>query len=138
MKSLIAFIVGLIFALGLGISGMTQIQVVRGFLDVTGDWNYSLIGVMAGAIFVHSILFYFIKKRQSPLLDSKFHLPTRKDLDVRLLSGAALFGLGWGWTGICPGPGIVALCSGNLNIIIFVASMLTGMGIFKLLEDKIK
>lgn len=138
MKIFIAFIVGLIFALGLGISGMTQVQVVRGFLDITGDWNYSLAGVMAGAIFVHSILFYFIKRRSSPLLDSKFHLPTRKDLDWRLITGAAIFGLGWGWAGICPGPGIVAMTSGNINIIIFVVSMLVGMGIFKLLEDKIK
>ena len=138
MKALISFVVGFIFALGLGISGMTQTQVVRGFLDVMGDWNYSLLGVMLGAILVHSILFYFIKKRSSPLLDSKFHLPTRKDLDGRLLLGAALFGLGWGWTGICPGPGIVAMTSGNLNIVIFVVSMLVGMGVFKLLEDKIK
>lgn len=138
MKTLVAFIVGLIFALGLGISGMTQTQVVRGFLDVTGDWNYSLVGVMAGAILFHSIIFYFIKKRKSPLLDSKFHLPTRQDLDVRLIVGAALFGLGWGWTGVCPGPGIVAMTSGNPNIIIFVGSMLVGMGVFKLLEDRIK
>lgn len=138
MKSLIAFIVGLIFALGLGISGMTQVQVVRGFLDITGSWDYSLIGVMAGAILVHSVLFFFIKKRNSPLLDSKFYLPTRKDLDVRLIAGAALFGLGWGWTGICPGPGIVTLTSGNTGIIIFVTFMLIGMGIFKLIEDKIK
>ena len=65
-------------------------------------------------------------------------MPTRKDLDGRLLLGAALFGLGWGWTGICPGPGIVAMTSGNLNIVIFVVSMLVGMGVFKLLEDKIK
>jgi uncharacterized membrane protein YedE/YeeE len=138
MKNFIAFIVGLIFALGLGISGMTQTQVVRGFLDVTGEWNYSLIGVMAGAIFVHSILFYFIKKKNSPLLDSKFHFPTRKDLDWRLIIGAAIFGLGWGWTGICPGPGIVAMTSGNINIITFIIFMLVGMGIFKLIEDKIK
>lgn len=138
MKIFIAFIVGLIFALGLGVSGMTQVQVVRGFLDITGDWNYSLVGVMAGAILVHSILFYFIKRRSSPLLDSKFHLPTRKDLDWRLITGAAIFGLGWGWAGICPGPGIVAVTSGNINIIIFIVSMLVGMGIFKLLEDKIK
>ncbi len=138
MKSLIAFIVGLVFALGLGISGMTQVQVVRGFLDITGNWDYSLIGVMAGAILVHSVLFYFIKKKSSPLLDTKFHLPTRKDLDVRLIAGAALFGLGWGWTGICPGPGIVAVTSGNSSILIFVIFMLIGMGIFKLIEDKIK
>jgi uncharacterized membrane protein YedE/YeeE len=138
MKNFIAFIVGLIFAMGLGISGMTQTQVVRGFLDVFGDWNYSLIGVMAGAIFVHSILYYFIKKKGSPLLDSKFHLPTRRDLDLRLITGAAIFGLGWGWAGICPGPGIVAMASGNSNILTFIAFMLVGMGIFKLIENKIK
>lgn len=138
MKNFIAFIVGLIFALGLGISGMTQSQVVRGFLDVSGDWNYSLMGVMGGAIFVHSILYFFIRKRSSPLLDSHFHLPTRKDLDKRLILGAAMFGLGWGWAGICPGPGIVSLISGNSNIIIFVLFMLLGMGIFKFIEDKIK
>ena len=138
MKNFIAFIVGLIFAMGLGISGMTQTQVVRGFLDVFGDWNYSLIGVMAGAIFIHSILFYFIKKKSSPLLDSKFHLPTRKDLDWRLITGAGIFGIGWGWAGICPGPGIVAMASGNMDIIIFIAFMLVGMGLFKLTENKIK
>lgn len=138
MRNIISFIVGLVFALGLGIGGMTQTQVVRGFLDVTSDWNYSLLGVMAGAILVHSILFIFIRKRPSPLLDGKFHLPTRKDLDGRLLIGSALFGLGWGWTGICPGPGIVAMTSGNVNINIFVLSMLVGMGIFKTFENKLK
>ena len=137
-KSLIAFIVGFIFALGLGISGMTQTQVVRGFLDIMGDWNFALIGVMAGAIFVHSILFYFIKKKGAPLLDSKFPLPTRKDLDWRLITGAAIFGLGWGWAGICPGPGVVAMASGNINVLTFVVFMLVGMGIFKLIENKIK
>lgn len=138
MKSVIAFVVGLIFAFGLGISGMTQTQVVRGFLDVFGQWNYSLLGVMGGAIFVHSILFYFIKKRQGPLLDDKFYLPTRKDLDQRLILGSALFGLGWGWAGICPGPGIVAMVGGSFNIVIFVASMLGGMAVFKLVENRIK
>lgn len=137
MKNIISFASGLIFALGLGISGMTQTHVVRGFLDVAGEWNYSLVGVMAGAILVHSVLFYFIKKRTSPLLDSEFHLPMRKDLDGRLLTGAALFGLGWGWAGICPGPGIVAMTSGNINIVLFVGSMLVGMGIFKAAESRI-
>ena len=68
----------------------------------------------------------------------KFHIPTRKDLDWCLILGAAIFGLGWGWAGICPGPGLVALTSGNINFVIFIISMLVGMGIFKLLEDKIK
>lgn len=131
MKVFISFFVGVIFALGLGIGGMTQTHVVRGFLDVTGQWNYSLLGVMTGAILVHSISFYFIKKRSSPLLDTKFHLPTSKDIDGKLFFGAALFGLGWRWTGICPGPGLVAIMSGNTNILIFVISMLVGMSIFK-------
>ncbi len=138
MKIFIAFIVGLIFAIGLGISGMTQTQIVRGFLDIFGEWNYNLIGVMAGAILVHSLLYYFIRKKSTPFLESKFHIPTRKDLDWRLILGAAIFGLGWGWAGICPGPGLVALTSGNINFVIFIISMLVGMGIFKLLEDKIK
>jgi uncharacterized membrane protein YedE/YeeE len=137
MKNIISLVVGLIFAIGLGISGMTQVHVVRGFLDVTGDWNLNLIGVMAGAIGVHSLLFLIIKRRGSPLLDSKFHLPTKKDIDGKLLAGAALFGIGWGWAGICPGPGIVASVSGNHNILIFIASMLIGMFIFKSFESKI-
>ena len=138
MKNLISLIVGFLFALGLGYSGMTQVQVVRGFLDITGDWNMNLLGVMIGAIGVHSILFFIIKKRTAPLLDTKFHLPTKKDLDLRLIAGAALFGIGWGWTGICPGPGVVATVSGNTHILIFVVSMLVGMAIFKGVEPKLR
>mgnify|MGYP001097270666 CR=1 FL=1 len=134
MRNLISLLVGFVFALGLGLSGMTQVQVVRGFLDITGDWNLSLMGVMIGAIGVHSLLFFVIKKRSAPLLDRKFHLPSKKDVDLRLISGAALFGLGWGWVGICPGPGLVAAVSGQLNILIFVVSMLAGMLIYKIAE----
>ncbi len=137
MKNVISLIVGFIFALGLGYSGMTQVQVVRGFLDITGDWNMNLLGVMIGAIGVHSILFFIIKKRSAPLLDSKFHLPTKIDLDLRLIAGAALFGIGWGWAGICPGPGLVASVSGNTHILLFVASMLMGMAVFKSVEPKL-
>lgn len=129
--------VGFIFSLGLGVSGMTKTQVVRGFLDVFGKWDMSLIGVMGGAIFIHSILFYFIKKSASPLLAPEFYIPTNKKLDRRLFLGASLFGLGWGWTGICPGPGLVALTSGDLNIAIFIFSMLIGMLIFKLAEKSL-
>jgi uncharacterized membrane protein YedE/YeeE len=138
MRNLISLMVGFIFAIGLGLSGMTQVHVVRGFLDITGDWNTNLLGVMVGAISVHMLLFYLIKKRTSPILDTKFHLPTKKELDIQLLMGAALFGVGWGWTGICPGPGLVASVSGNINIIIFVISMIAGMALFKLIEPKIR
>lgn len=138
MKNIISLIVGFVFAVGLGISGMTQVHVVRGFLDVLGGWNPNLLGVMVGAIGVHSILFFIIKKRSTPIFDNKFHLPTKKDLDSHLIIGAALFGIGWGWVGICPGPGLVAAVSGNVNIIIFVVAMLLGMGVFKLVEPRIR
>jgi uncharacterized membrane protein YedE/YeeE len=138
MRNLISLLVGFIFALGLGLSGMTQVHVVRGFLDITGDWNLNLMGVMIGAICIHALLFFLIKKRSSPILDTRFHLPTKKDLDFHLISGAALFGIGWGWAGICPGPGLVASVSGNVNIIIFVVSMIGGMMIFKILGPKIR
>ena len=138
MKNLISLLVGFIFAIGLGLSGMTQVHVVRGFLDITGDWNMNLLGVMVGAICINALLFFLIKKRSSPILDTKFHLPTKKDLDFHLITGAALFGIGWGWAGICPGPGLVASVSGNINILIFVISMIGGMFIFKILEPKIR
>lgn len=137
MTGLVAFFVGAIFAIGLGFSGMTQPVVVKGFLDIFGDWNPALMGVMGGAVVVHAIVYRLFKHRTSPLLDTQFHLPTRKDVDKKLVIGAALFGLGWGWAGICPGPGIVALLSGNVQIFIFVGSMLAGMGLFKLVEKKI-
>lgn len=116
---------------------MTQPHVVRGFLDIFGAWNYSLMGVMGGAIALHSVAFYLIRKRSTPLLDAQFHIPTRKDIDWRLLAGAAIFGLGWGWAGICPGPSIVAAVTGDMNILWFIASMLGGMALFKAVESKI-
>lgn len=137
MRALISFIVGLIFSVGLVFGGMTQVHVVRGFLDFFGQWNLALMGVMIGAIGVHSILYFLIRKRKTPLLDTHFHVPTRKDVDPRLLAGAALFGLGWGWAGICPGPGIVAAASGQTPFLIFIAAMIAGMGLFKLIEKKL-
>lgn len=137
MKIVIAFVVGLLFALGLGIGGMTDTTIVRGFLDMFGQWNLNLIGVMAGAILIHTIVYHLIRHKPSPLLDTKFYLPTKTAIDKRLLAGAAIFGLGWGWAGICPGPGIVSLASGQVGVIIYVVSMLVGMTIFKLVEKKI-
>jgi uncharacterized membrane protein YedE/YeeE len=136
MKGFVSFVVGFLFALGLGYSGMTQTHVVKGFLDILGNWNPNLIGVMIGAIMIHSLIYHFVKHKTSPLLDSQFYLPTKKDIDKKLLGGAAIFGLGWGWAGICPGPAIVSLASGELPIIIFVFSMFVGMGVFKLIDRK--
>jgi uncharacterized protein len=136
MKGLVSFTVGLLFSLGLGYSGMTQTHVVKGFLDILGNWNLNLMGVMVGAIGVHTVVYHVVKNKKSPFLDSKFHIPTRNDLDKRLLLGSALFGIGWGWAGICPGPGIVSLASGDLNIVVFIISMITGMMTFKFIEKK--
>ena len=136
MKSVISFMVGILFALGLGVSGMTQTHIVRGFLDVFGAWDWSLMGVMIGAIGVHAVFYRLMSHRTSPLLDTKFYLPTKKDIDAKLILGAALFGLGWGWAGICPGPGIVSLASGEISFLYFIGSMLVGMKLFQIVNKK--
>ncbi|NQY99679.1 MAG: YeeE/YedE family protein [Bdellovibrionales bacterium] len=111
---------------------MTQPQKVIGFLDLFGDWNPALAFVMIGAIGVHSVLFRFITKRESPVLVDQFHLPTKSDLTPSLLVGAALFGIGWGIGGFCPGPAITSLPSGNLESAVFVGAMMLGKGLFRI------
>lgn len=133
---LVTFLSGLLFALGLGISSMTQPHIVRGFLDIFGNWDPRLLGVMAGAIAVHAVVYRLIKNRQSPVLENTFQLPTRKDIDGRLITGAVIFGLGWGWAGICPGPGLVALLSGDIRFMLFIGALFTGMIAFQFLERK--
>lgn len=127
-KSIAAsFASGALFAVGLGIAGMTQPSKVIGFLDLFGAWDASLAFVMIGAIGVYVVLYRVITKRTSPLFDARFHLPTRRDLDRRLLLGSAIFGIGWGLGGYCPGPGLVAAGSGSLVALAFVLSMAVGM-----------
>lgn len=130
MRLLTSFLVGLLFAAGLGVSGMTQPQKVVGFLDLFGQWNPALAFVMIGAIGFHALFYPIITKRRSPILTDQFHLPTSKDLNARLLLGAALFGAGWGLGGFCPGPGIVSLASGSSSSFVFVGSMVFGMVVF--------
>lgn len=137
MTGAVAFFTGLLFALGLGISGMTQPHIVKGFLDVTGDWNWSLMGVMIGAIAVHATLYHIIRKRPSPILTPEFQVPTKNVIDWRLLLGAAIFGIGWGWGGICPGPALTDLASGKASILYFVIFMLVGMKLFQWLDIKV-
>jgi len=124
------FSAGFVFALGLGISGMTNADNVIGFLTLTETWNPSLAFVMVGAIGVHLILFRLILRRESPACDTVFRLPTRRDIDGRLLAGSALFGIGWGLGGFCPGPGIVSLASGSPAALLFVGTMIVGMVAF--------
>lgn len=118
---------GLLFALGLGISGMTQPDKVVGFLDITGDWKPELAFVMGGAILVHLIAYRLVPKMQKPLFEPRFGIPTRRDIDGRLVGGAMLFGAGWGLGGYCPGPGLTSLVTGAWQPLVFVGAMLIGM-----------
>ncbi|HEX4924946.1 MAG TPA: DUF6691 family protein [Bdellovibrionales bacterium] len=123
-----AFVTGFIFAIGLAIAGMTQPQKILGFLNLAGNWDPSLMFVMAGAIPVHWISYRLIKGRKSPLFDVKWHLPEEnKRVDFALMFGALVFGVGWGLSGYCPGPALASLASAELDVAIFVAMMTGGM-----------
>jgi uncharacterized protein len=129
-STLAAFVSGVIFAVGLAIGGMTKPAKVAGFLDFTGNWDPSLMFVMGGAVMTHAILYRVIRKRPTPLFTTAFAIPTRTDIDPRLLGGAALFGIGWGLSGFCPGPAITSLASGQTPVLVFVAAMLGGMYLY--------
>ena len=136
-QNAVSFIVGLLFAIGLALAGMTQPQKVIGFLNPFA-WDPSLLFVMVGAIGVHALSYPLIKRRSSPLLDTKWHVPTRKDVTSRLAIGSAIFGIGWGLGGYCPGPGLTSLSSGDLRPVIFVVAMIIGMLLFKKTESLLR
>ena len=127
---------GFVFGTGLWVSGMANPKKVLGFLDVTGNWDASLMLVMAGAVAVTLVGFRFVLSRSKPIFSEKFELPTRKDIDIPLVAGSAVFGIGWGIAGFCPGPGLVALGMGESKALVFVVAMLAGMGLFELLERR--
>ncbi|MDO9521427.1 MAG: YeeE/YedE family protein [Pseudohongiella sp.] len=129
-----AFISGLVFGLGLLVSGMANPDKVLSFLDLAGAWDPSLALVMAGAIAVGLVAFAAIKGRTHSLLGEPLRLPVKKDLDLRLIMGSLGFGVGWGLAGFCPGPALVALGAGAPKAAVFVAAMLAGMAIYELLE----
>lgn len=122
-----AMAAGALFATGLILSGLTQPTRVIGFLDPFGAWDPSLAFVMAAAVGVYAIAYRRIMRRSDPWFDIRFHLPTRRDLDLQLVAGAAVFGVGWGLGGLCPGPALVAAGSGGASAILFVVAMLAGM-----------
>lgn len=122
-----AFVAGLTFGAGLIVSGMTRPGKVIGFLDVLGNWDASLAFVMLGAIGVHLVVYRVVRKRPSPLFSKEWGIPSRRDIDLRLILGAALFGAGWGIAGYCPGPGLVSVAGATPGIVVFVAAMLLGM-----------
>jgi len=127
-----SFFSGLVFGAGLLISGMTEPEKVLGFLDIFGAWDATLAFVMAGAVAVAAIGFALARRRGTPLLATKYRWPMRSDLDAPLVTGAVLFGVGWGLVGICPGPAIVNLAGLSVPIIVFVAAMIFGMIGFEL------
>jgi hypothetical protein len=117
---------GILFGLGLVISQMVNPAKIIGFLDVAGRWDPTLLVVMAGALLVATPAFRLVLKRPHPLFATDFSLPTRTDLDPRLFAGAALFGIGWGLSGFCPGPAVTALVTLQLPVLVFVVAMLAG------------
>lgn len=128
----LALATGVLFGAGLAVSGMADAQRVRGFLDLFGSWDPTLAFVMGGALIPMAIAWRFRKRMSSPLAAERFALPTARDLDPRLIGGAAMFGIGWGVAGLCPGPAIADLAIAPGGAAVFVLAMLVGMGLHRL------
>src|SRR3954452_9131771 len=127
MSLLFSLIAGVIFGAGLSISDMVNPFRVLNFLDVAGSWDPTLAFVMAGALAVTALGYRLVFRRNAPLLDAKFHLPSQTQIDLPLVGGAALFGVGWGLAGMCPGPALTDLVTFDPKVLVFVAAMLMGM-----------
>lgn len=132
MQIVVAFLTGLMFGLGLILSGMTDPSKVIGFLDLAGHWDPSLVFVMAGAVLVGVIAYQFAKGRKTSFLGDVMRLPTADQIDRRLVLGGLAFGVGWGLAGYCPGPALVSVVQGGTKPLIFVIAMLVGMAVFEI------
>lgn len=126
-QSVSSLLAGVLFGVGLALSGMLDPEIVKAFLNPFGDWNYSLALVMASAIGVTAPAYYFIFKRERPVLSDKFHISDLKHIDKKLIAGGVLFGVGWGVYGLCPGPAVAQLLSVQLEVFVFVLAMTAGM-----------
>ena len=131
-RVLFALLAGLLFGTGIAVAGMANPAKVLNFFDIAGSWDPSLAFVLGGAVIVTAIGYRLVLRRPRPLLDTTFHLPTNRRLDVPLIAGAAVFGVGWGITGFCPGGSIPALGLGQTSALVFVVSMMTGIGLARL------
>ncbi len=138
MLALASLVAGVVFGLGLIVSGMANPAKVLGFLDLAGRWDPSLALVMAGAVGVGVIAFTLTRRRTRSLLGAEAKLPSARHIDRRLVLGSLTFGVGWGIAGFCPGPAWVALGMGQTKAVVFVAFMLAGMGLFEWLERRIR
>jgi uncharacterized membrane protein YedE/YeeE len=134
--TLVPLLAGTIFGAGLMMGGMTDPARVRGFLDLFGAWDPTLAFVMGGAVLVMALAWLLQKRMQRPVFATSFALPDRSDITAKLVGGSALFGIGWGIAGLCPGPGFAALAIEPLSAAIFVAAMLAGMMLVRLVEGQ--
>lgn len=134
MRLIVSYFIGVIFGLGIAISGMANPAKVLNFFDITGSWDASLAFVMGGALIVTFIGYRIVLKQSSPVLSQAFQLPTRRDLDLPLIGGSALFGVGWGIAGFCPGGALPALGTGKTEVFLFVAALVAGIFTAKLLQ----
>lgn len=136
MSFLVNLVLGLLFGAGLVVSGMADPAKILNFLDLFGTWDPSLIFVMGGAVVVAFVGFRLVLRRDAPIAGKTFHLPTRKDIDARVIVGPAIFGIGWGLGGFCPGPALTAIGLGTTGALAFVPSMIAGMWGARLLAEK--
>jgi uncharacterized protein len=134
MTLIFSFFAGLLFGVGLIFSGMTNPERIIGFLDITGKWDPSLLFVMLGAITISFFAFREASKKSTSILGRPMSIPTKKEIDVRLIVGSIIFGIGWGFAGYCPGPGIASIAIGKLQPIIFVIAMLIGMLAYEVIQ----
>lgn len=124
---------GMLFGAGLTLSGMTDPKRVRGFLDFFGNWDPTLAFVMGGAVIVMALAWRLRSRMAAPVFGEKFSMPDRTDIDPRLMIGSALFGIGWGIAGLCPGPAVASLALAPMHVLPFVAAMLVGMSVHRLI-----
>ena len=130
-RALVALLCGILFGAGLVVSDMINPARVLAFLDVTGAWDPALAFVMGGALIPSAAAYAYRRKMEKPLLESRFHVPTNRTIDTKLIGGAVVFGLGWGLVGLCPGPAIAALVSGKWQAVVFMIAMIAGMAAYR-------
>ena len=127
VKLIVAYAIGLIFGIGIMISGMANPAKVLNFFDIAGTWDPSLAFVMGGAVLVAAVGYFFVLKRPMPVMDAKFHLPVVREVNLPLVAGSATFGVGWGIAGFCPGGAIPAIGTGRSEVLLFMAALMAGM-----------
>ena len=135
MRFILTYLIGLVFGVGIMISGMANPAKVLNFFDIFGSWDPSLAFVMGGALGVTLVGYRIVFGRDAPLFGSRFHLPTRKDIDLRLVGGSAVFGVGWGIAGFCPGGALPALGTGRSEVAIFMAALIAGILLVRFMES---